>query len=412
MIGIIAAEFFVNPDNSMKYATPVIAGLAALFIAQVACAASGDDRDFELPAADVGMLPGDGGLEIADADFSGSALSRFAEKWPDDLVIAPIPGRSPQVGWSLALGGGYFLESRDAGSDHAPSILGGFGWYAENGSYAFGLGGNLHLLNDDLRIKFGAGYMDVRYRFYGTGDFNDLGVSLDILQEAPMYFGSASYRVWKKLYVGLGYLAGTVDTRADVVFDPPVFPFFDPVVSLDIGAITIPIVVESRDHEQFPRNGWMMTGRTMLYRKDVGSDFDAETFMINANRYIPMRETDVLAFRGYFRTTSGDAPFFILSTFGGSTDLRGYPSGRYRDKMMYAFQGEYRWAVNDKWILTGFAGFGEVAPDVSEFGDDYLPAVGLGARFVVSQKHRVSLSFDVAHGKDDTEYYFGVGEAF
>ena len=56
--------------------------------------------------------------------------------------------------------------------------------------------------------------------------------------------------------------------------------------------------------------------------------------------------------------------------------------------------------------------FGEVAGDVSEFGRNFLPAAGLGARFVVSQKHRVSLSFDVARGKDGTEYYFGVGEAF
>jgi outer membrane translocation and assembly module TamA len=84
----------------------------------------------------------------------------------------------------------------------------------------------------------------------------------------------------------------------------------------------------------------------------------------------------------------------------------------YRDKMMYALQGEYRWQMNDKWIFTGFAGFGEVAPDVSEFGRDFLPAAGVGARFVVSQKHRVSLSFDVAQGKHGTEYYFGVGEAF
>jgi outer membrane protein assembly factor BamA len=368
-------------------------------------------HDFELPATDLGNTIGDGGFALADSDFEGNWLSRFAEKWPDDLVIAPVPGRSPQVGWSLALGGGYFLESKDEDSDVAPSVLGGFGWYAENGSYAYGAGGNLHLLDDDLRVKFGAGYMDVRYRFYGVGDNNDLGISLDILQEAPMYFASAQYRVWRKLYVGLGYIGGTVDTQPKVVFDPPPFGFLD-LLSLDIGAITIPIVVDSRDHEQFPRNGWMMTGRTMLYRKYAGSDFDAETFMINVNRYLPVRENDVLAFRGYFRTTSGNAPFFIMSTFGGSTDLRGYPSGRYRDKMMYALQGEYRWAVNNKWILTGFTGFGEVAPDVGEFGSNFLPAVGLGARFVVSQKHRVSLSFDVAHGKDGTEYYFGVGEAF
>ena len=381
----------------------------ALFV--IAGPAHGEDRDFELPASEMGDSIADGGLELTDVDFEGSSLSRFAEKWPDDLVIAPVPGRSPQVGWSLALGGGYFLESKDEDSDVAPSVLGGFAWYAENGSYAYGLGGNLHLLDDDLRVKFGAGYMDVKYRYYGRGEGqNDLGVYLDILQEAPMYFGSASYRVWKKLYIGLGYIAGSVDTRPEIVTDETTF--LDPTLSLDIGAITIPIIVDTRDHEQFPRHGWLMEGRTMLYRKDVGSDFDAETYMLSVNRYLPMRDNDVLAFRGYFRTTGGNAPFFILSTFGGGSDLRGYPSGRYRDKAMYALQGEYRWALNDSWIFTGFAGFGEVAPDFGSFDGDYLPAAGLGARFVVSQKHRVSLSFDVAQGKDGTEYYFGVGEAF
>jgi outer membrane protein assembly factor BamA len=385
---------------------------ASLALSPAPSAAQDAGADFELPAAEIGNAIGDGGVAFVDSDFEGNALSRFAERWPDDLVIAPVPGRSPQVGWSLALGGGYFLESKNEDSDVAPSVLGGFGWYAENGSYAYGAGGNLHLLDDDLRVKFGAGYLDVRYRFYGVGnDENRPGISLDILQEAPMYFASAQYRVWRKLYVGLGYITGTVDTRPKVVLDPPPFSFAS-LLSLDIGAIIIPVVWDSRDHEQFPRNGWMITGRTMLYRENAGGDFDAETFMINANRYVPVRETDVLAFRAYFRTTSGNAPFFIMSTFGGSTDLRGYPSGRYRDKMMYALQGEYRWAVNDRWILTGFGGFGEVAPNLGEFGKNFLPAAGVGARFIVSQKHRVSLSFDVAHGKDGTEYYFGVGEAF
>jgi len=382
-------------------------GLAVLVLAQPVRA---QETDFELPAGELSGTITDGGFDLTGADGAGNFLQRFAEKWPDDLVIAPVPGYSPQVGWSLALAGGYFLESKDEDSDTAPSILGGFGWYAENGSYAYGAGGNLHLLDDDLRVKFGGGFMDVRYRFYGVGNrLNDLGISVDVLQQAPIYFASASYRVWKKLYIGLGYVGGDVDSQLEFIIDEP---FFDPSVKLDIGAITIPIIYDSRDHEQFPRNGWMMTGRTMIYRKDVGGDFDAETFMINANRYLPVRDRDVLAFRGYFRTTSGNAPFFIMSTFGGSTDLRGYPSGRYRDKAMYALQGEYRWHMNDKWIFTGFAGFGEVAPDVSDFGRNFLPATGIGARFVVSQKHRVSLSADLAVGKDGTEFYFGVGEAF
>ena len=391
--------------------------VAALFTFAHAFAETEDnevdpDRDFELPGAEVAGQVGDGGLDLKDADFVGNPLKKLAERWPEDLVIAPIPGRSPQLGWKLTLAGGYFLESRDEDSEVAPSLLGGFAMIAENGSYAYGGGANLHLMDDRLRIKAGAGYMDVRYRFYGIGnDDGEAGIGVDILQEVPMYFASASWRVWNKLYVGLGYLGGEVDTRLRFALpDPP--PFFDPSLKLDIGAYAIPIEFDTRDHEQFPRNGWFVSGRAMFYRESAGGDFDAETYKVSVNHYRPMREQDVLAFRATVRSTGGDAPFFLLSTFGGSTDLRGYPSGRYRDRMMYALQSEYRWQFNDRWIFTGFAGFGEVADNFGDFGENFLPAAGVGGRFVLSKKHRVGLSADIAVGKDGTEFYFGVGEAF
>ena len=368
--------------------------------------------DFDLPAQEMGQFTADGGLELADIDFAGNPAGTAVGKWPEDLVFAPIPGYSPQLGWTLALAGGYFLSER-VEDGPPPSAIGGFGFVAENGSYAYGGGGNFHLMDDRLRLKFGAGYMDIRYRFYGIGnDDNRRGISLDLLQKAPMYFGSASYRVWRKLYLGLGYLAGNVETRPRLVFDDEQ-PFFDPtILDVDIAAVTLPMQWDSRDHEQFPRKGWYVDGRTMLFRRSAGSDFDAETFALGINRYLPMSERDVLALRAFVRSTSGDAPFFLLSTFGGSTDLRGYPSGRYRDRMMYALQGEYRWQVNEDWILTGFAGVGEVASDFGEIGKNFLPAGGIGVRYVLSKKHRVSLSADLAARKDGAEFYFGVGEAF
>jgi len=314
------------------------------------------------------------------------------------------------MGWTLTLGGGYFLQSRNEDSDTAPSLIGGFAMIAENGSYAYGAGANLHLLDDKLRVKAGAGYLDIRYAYYGRGNDNNLGIGIDILQEAPMYFATASWRVWDKLYVGLGYLGGDVDTRLRVTL--PQSPFLDPSLKLDIGAYVIPIEFDSRDHEQFPREGWLINGRAMIYRDSAGSDFETETFKLSANYYRPMGEQNVLALRAYMRATNDGAPFFVLSTFGGSTDLRGYPSGRYRDRMMYALQAEYRWQFSDRWIFTGFAGFGEVAANISDFGDNFLPAAGIGGRFVLSKKHRVGLSADIAVGDDGTEFYFGVGEAF
>jgi hypothetical protein len=368
-----------------------------------------DGRTFDLPGSEIDLL-GDA-LDLGNADIGVGPLQKLVAKWPEDLVIAPIPGYSPQLGWNLTLGGGYFLHIGDEGSETPPSTLGGFVMGAENGSYAYGGGANLHLLNDNFRLKFGAVYADIRYQFYGVGnEQNDSGIRLDLLQNGPLYFATGSWRVWKKLYVGLGYLYGDIDTRLRL--ELPEQPFFDPTIRLKLAGVTIPIEVDSRDHEQFPRDGWLIKARGVVYRESFGSDFDAETIKITVNRYLPMRDQDVLALRLMVKDTSENTPFFLQSSFGGSSDLRGYPSGRYRDRMMYAMQAEYRWQIRDRWILTGFAGVGEVADSFSNFGKNFLPAGGVGARYVLSEKHRVSLSADVAVGNDGVEFYFGVGEAF
>jgi len=371
----------------------------------------GDEEsvDFELPGSDAAELVSD--LILDDADFTGNPGSSIFENWPEDLVIAPVPGASPQIGWNLTLVGAYFLDSKDEDSEVEPSALGGFVMGAENGSHAYGGGANLRFLDDKLRVKGGAAYADIRYKFYGIGNgVGQIERGLDINQSGPLYFVTGSWRVWNKLYVGLGYLGGTVDST--VRFDLPGLPPFNPILSLDMAALHIPVEFDSRDQEQFPMSGWLTSVKAMLYRKSLGGDFNSEVFKFSTNHYRTVRERDVLATRFFFRMSGEDAPFFLLSTFGGSKDLRGYPSGRYRDRMMYAMQTEYRWHVKDRWILTGFVGFGEVADAVSSFGKNILPAGGIGARFVLSEKHRVSLSADIATGKDGTEFYFGVGEAF
>jgi Omp85 superfamily domain len=296
------------PEIPALKSAPNCLAIVAVFIVAPAWAQTPNEavdsaRDFELAGIEVAGLDGDGGLEMSGVNFAGNPAKGWFKNWPDDLVIAPIPGRSPQMGWKLTLSGGYFLESRNEDSDASPSVFGGFAMIAE--------------------IEF-----------------------------------------------------------------------------------------DSHDHEQFPRSGWFVSGRATLYRESLGSDFEADIFKLAINNYRPMGEQNVLALRSVVRSTSGKAPFFLLSSFGGSVDLRGYPSGRYRDAKMYALQGEYRWQYSDRWIFTGFAGFGEVAEDFSRFGRNLLPAAGIGARFVLSQKHRVALSADIAVGKDGTEFYFGVGEAF
>jgi hypothetical protein len=365
--------------------------------------------EFELPEYEQSLGPIGGVLDLDDTDVAGNPMQKLFKGWPDDLVVAPVPGYSPQLGWNLKLVGGYFLDPPED-RDHAASALGGFGMIAQNGSYAYGGGANLHLLDDKLRVQAAVLYADVRYDLY-SDVLPNRDLVIPVRQDGPGFFVTGSWRIWKKLYAGIGYLGGNIDTNVRIQSDI-IPPDLIPEVELRVRGITIPLRIDSRDNENFPRSGWKIDANTILYRESIGGDFDAETYKLAFNDYVPMREHDVLATRFVIRGTGGDAPFFLLSTIGGDTDLRGYPSGRYRDRYMYALQSEYRWHFNDNWIFTGFAGFGEVAESISGFGEDLLPAAGVGVRFVLSQKHKISLSTDIAVGKHGAEFYFGVGEAF
>jgi len=395
---------------SSRYVLPLLAGLVLAWPAWAQEDSDLPPEEIDLPEYEESFGGGGDVLGLDDMeDVAGNPMQRLFKNWPADLVVAPVPGYSPQLGWNLKLLGGYFFDPPED-ADHAASVLGGFGMIAQNGSYAYGAGANLHLLNDKLRVQVAGLYVDVRYDYY-SDVLPDRDLVVPIRQDGPAFFVTGSWRVWKKLYVGLGYLGGKVDTvvRTEAIGLPPALI---PEVTFNLRGITIPLRIDSRDNENFPRSGWKIDGNTILYRESLDSDVDADTYKLAFNNYRPMRENDVLATRLIIRGTDGDAPFFLLSTLGGSTDLRGYPSGRFRDRYMYALQSEYRWQFNDNWIFTGFAGFGEVANEISGFGEELLPAAGIGVRFVLSQKHKVSLSSDVAVGNDGWEFYFGVGEAF
>ena len=203
---------------SCRCAPLALAGLLFLSPAWAQEDPRADLEELDLPEYEDSIGPTAEILDLDDVALTGNPLKSLIKKWPSDLVVAPVPGYSPQLGWNLKLVGGYFLNPKED-SDHAASVLGGGVMFSENGSSAYAVGANLHLLDDKLRVKAGALYADVRYDLYGSGP---LGLKVPIRQNGPGYFVGGSWRVWKKLYVGLGYLGGEVDTEVrGVQADPP-----------------------------------------------------------------------------------------------------------------------------------------------------------------------------------------------
>jgi len=111
------------------------------------------DETFAMAEFDI--LDGSGVLENVNDEVGGIPMEPLIEGWPEDLIIAPVPGYSPQLGWMLSGLAGYFMDLDKQNSDTKPSIIGAFGMISENDSYVYGVGTYLHLFGDKLRVKAG-----------------------------------------------------------------------------------------------------------------------------------------------------------------------------------------------------------------------------------------------------------------
>jgi len=129
------------------------------------------------------------------------------------------------------------------------------------------------------------------------------------------------------------------------------------------------------------------------------------------NHYRPIRSSGVLASRLLLEYVGGDAPFFLFPAYGANVDLRGYQTGTYRDRFLLAGQIEYRHRFTPRIGAVAFAGVGTVAPDFGSW-DTSLPSAGGGFRYVLAKENNVSLRIDYAWGRDDEQFYVGVGESF
>jgi hypothetical protein len=97
---------------------------------------------------------------------------------------------------------------------------------------------------------------------------------------------------------------------------------------------------------------------------------------------------------------------------GGARGLRGYYEGRWRDRLLWSSQAEWRFAI--VWRLEGtvFAGVGGVAPSRRRSCDTRpRPAGGAGLRLRVTSTG-LHLRLDVATGQDGPAGYLTLGEAF
>jgi outer membrane protein assembly factor BamA len=196
---------------------------------------------------------------------------------------------------------------------------------------------------------------------------------------------------------------------------PPLPPIADQLdLSLTTAALGFRVERDTRDSMFYPTRGHRIDGRIDFFGPYVGSEFSFQNYLFEMNKYIQVRKRHVVALRAMGCGVVGDkVPFYELCQFGMMGDNRGYQAGRYRDRAMFATQGEWRVILPWRLGATVFGGVGEVAPDGGSFNtEDLLPSGGVGLRFNLSKQRRINLRLDLAYSRTGGSWSMGVAEVF
>ena len=329
----------------------------------------------------------------------------------EDVVVAPIPISNPTVGTGLAV---VVMPFYHLGPESPLSNTAVAAGYTSSGSWALGAAQTTRLRGDEIRIDGLLAFIDLRYNFFGKGaEAGEAGRSVPISQKAAAFVPELLFQLRERLFLGVRYRGIKVESALDTTQVPPALaPFIDvsgTIASSGVGPVA---VLDTRDNEMNPSRGWLAEFRGSFAQHTFGSDNTYFNFSSSANHYQRLG-AGVLALRGYACGATERTPLFDLCLYGAGNDLRGYEIGRYRDRAMFAGQGEYRFPLGGRFGAVAFAGTGKVGAEFGEMGNEpWLSSVGVGVRWLASQKARVNLSFDLARSRDGTSAYMYVKEAF
>lgn len=199
--------------------------------------------------------------------------------------------------------------------------------------------------------------------------------------------------------------------KDDLVKDIP--PGSSGSTNLGIGAA---IVYDNRHNVLNVRKGYFAELGLLTYSDKFGSRYNFTGFNADFRSYRAVNKRDVLAWQMTGNFYSGNVPFNQMALMGGETIMRGYYSGRYRDKNMLATQLEYRmlpFSFSKRIGATLFAGTAVVAPTISSFRFDNLKlSGGAGIRYLLFPKKDIFVRLDVGVTKEGLGFYFFTGEAF
>ena len=174
----------------------------------------------------------------------------------------------------------------------------------------------------------------------------------------------------------------------------------------------VSLVYDNRDNLTNPHRGIYLNLKQMFRPRFMGNDYAFSTTKFRFDCYQQLGEGTVLAEDFGANFNFGNPSWGMMANLGGTSSMRGYYEGRYRDKHSLEATVELRQHVWKRNGIVVWAGAGTVFPKFSELRSNrILPNVGVGYRWEF--KKNVNVRLDYGFGKSgQSGFLFNINEAF
>ena len=149
-----------------------------------------------------------------------------------------------------------------------------------------------------------------------------------------------------------------------------------------------------------------------------GSNFKGSQVDVDLRTFFPLANHLTLGLQGLYKTAFGPrVPFYVFHQLGGDMMMRGYYTGRYRDRSLLAAQGEIRYRFHPRVVVAGFIGTGSTYHKGLQYAR-FVPSYGGGLRYFYDLEHNSSIRLEYGMGekrpgeKRQGGFYLALSEAF
>ena len=335
------------------------------------------------------------------------------------LIAIPALAFAPETGIEVGLVADYNFFTNKTDSLTRSSNIGFSGTATFNKQTNFKLASNVWTSNNTYHFITDLGYRNFPFKFYGIGDETLEKDKIPLGQTLFRANLEAEKRMLKNYYTGVMLKFENYnykDNGESNSLDPDLYYGANGGKYVALGFSQ---AYDSRNSNTYTTSG-LYAQLKYSYAPNLweSDNFTGSFLAVDLRSFFPLNKKFVLGFNSIYQSTIGkEVPFYVMSKLGNDQMMRGYYSGRYRDKGLLALQSELRYRIHPRFALASFVAGGTVYNTQIDFSRVKY-SYGSGLRYFFNIEHQSSLRIDYAIGgkapgeKRQTGFYLSVGQAF